>query len=817
MAEHPLLASLLSFATRRPRIVLAASAALGLLSLLVVRGIRLEGDVLMLLPQKGEAVRSLSTFVQNFGSLDHLYVVFRAPRGQVASDYDDLIEAYVTELRLAPEVEGVDSAPIDAGKDWSYLLDHTIRLVGPEALPEALARLEPAGMAMALARTSEALTVPSRGVKSLVQEDPLGLGGLLRERFVGATGTPAAVEGGYIAPDGLSRLVIVKPKRPPFDVDFCRALLTRLAAIEGSVTPRFVTATLPQPEIEIVGAYRVSVEAEEQIHREMKTNAIGSLIGILLLVFLVYRTPWIVLCVGWTLGLSALYTLALMGLSGMPLLAAATGGAAILFGLGEDGILLLHARYLEEKSVGRTGPAAIGAVAATASSMMLGNLTSVATFGALLLLDFPSLEQLGLVVALGMILSSLLTLLFVPVFLFPQAAATRRRAPRIRAAWLGNLVARRRGAILAAAAVFTVTLGLAASDLEVTTSLERLKPVTPGMVAEHELRESFGLHGDDLIALFEGPDLEPLLEQNERWTEAMSPLADSVTIRSPSDLLPSERAQANAAAAIVAAGLAPEVVTARLVEAASRAGFRDGAFAHFIARLPALVDPEARLTYDGFVAHGLGDLISRHVARRDGGFVTAAYLRPSPGADLDRVVRAAAAAEPNVRITGIPLVDQELATNFLPSLAKGLGLGAAAVAVILWWGFRRLDLMLMALFPTVLALLWTAGALALLGVDVDLFSAFALVMVIGVGVDYGIHIVHRYAIERAPDMTEVLARTGGAVLIAGLTTVIGFGTLVTSSYPPLRSLGIVSALSISFCLITSLMVLPALIGSRRRG
>ena len=96
----------------------------------------------------------------------------------------------------------------------------------------------------------------------------------------------------------------------------------------------------------------------------------------------------------------------------------------------------------------------------------------------------------------------------------------------------------------------------------------------------------------------------------------------------------------------------------------------------------------------------------------------------------------------------------------------------------------------------------------------DLFSVLAVVTFVGIGVDYGIHLVHR-ASEPSADTAEVIARLGPVILVAAGTTLLGFGTLVSSSYPPLRSLGLVAIVMVVTLGITSLLVLPALLVRRR--
>jgi uncharacterized protein len=80
---------------------------------------------------------------------------------------------------------------------------------------------------------------------------------------------------------------------------------------------------------------------------------------------------------------------------------------------------------------------------------------------------------------------------------------------------------------------------------------------------------------------------------------------------------------------------------------------------------------------------------------------------------------------------------------------------------------------------------------------------------VGIGVDYGIHLVHRY--QERGDAATAIAELAPVILVAGTITLFGYGTLMTSSYPPLRSIGVVSAVSVFTLVIASVLVLPALL------
>ena len=159
----------------------------------------------------------------------------------------------------------------------------------------------------------------------------------------------------------------------------------------------------------------------------MIVNSAGSLVGLLLLVLVVFRTPWILLYGTVPLVLAALLTLGVNGLGG-PLSPATSGDSAMLFGLGIDGIVLMYLRYMEERGRGFSEEEAIARTSGTATSVMLAYGTTAATFLALILVDFPSLEDLGRLVGLGILVCCVLLLTLLPA-LIGVTSPKRRRAP----------------------------------------------------------------------------------------------------------------------------------------------------------------------------------------------------------------------------------------------------------------------------------------------------------------------------------------------------------------------------------------------------
>ena len=99
----------------------------------------------------------------------------------------------------------------------------------------------------------------------------------------------------------------------------------------------------------------------------------------------------------------------------------------------------------------------------------------------------------------------------------------------------------------------------------------------------------------------------------------------------------------------------------------------------------------------------------------------------------------------------------------------------------------------------------------MLSLSFNYANFLVLPLSVGIGNDDGIHIVHRWREESSQDLTAVLRQIGRAIVLTSLTTSIGFGSLISSHYPGLRSIGWVTGLGILTCLLAALILLPAVL------
>ncbi len=134
-----------------------------------------------------------------------------------------------------------------------------------------------------------------------------------------------------------------------------------------------------------------------------------------------------------------------------------------------------------------------------------------------------------------------------------------------------------------------------------------------------------------------------------------------------------------------------------------------------------------------------------------------------------------------------------------------------AIVLVLLIDFRNLRRTLIALSPLAMGLTLALGILGLLGLPLNPANMIALPLVLGVGVDNGVHILHDFLACKAEGSRTLSRAIGRGVLVKALTTMIGFGTLMVSSQRGLSGLGFCLTLGVACCMLTALVFLPAVL------
>ncbi|MFP8956762.1 MMPL family transporter [Natrialbaceae archaeon A-CW3] len=171
--------------------------------------------------------------------------------------------------------------------------------------------------------------------------------------------------------------------------------------------------------------------------------------------------------------------------------------------------------------------------------------------------------------------------------------------------------------------------------------------------------------------------------------------------------------------------------------------------------------------------------------------------------------------------TGEPLVTYAIERTLFASVVHGLVVALAAVTTVLTVGYRVTGrgamLGMVTVLPVVVALGATLATMALVGIPFNVLTGMVASLTIGLGIAYAIHVTARYTRELEDGLPawvaldRTLSLTGGALAGSVVTTVCGFGVLVVSIVPLLRQFGLVTAMTIGYAFLASVLVLPTLL------
>jgi uncharacterized protein len=221
---------------------------------------------------------------------------------------------------------------------------------------------------------------------------------------------------------------------------------------------------------------------------------------------------------------------------------------------------------------------------------------------------------------------------------------------------------------------------------------------------------------------------------------------------------------------------------------------------HTLREIAAPVPPEWSDLPEGLVARFVG---------ANGSYL----LKVHPKGDiwnmdeLEDFVDEVRSVDPHV--TGTPIQTFEASRSMRKSYEKSAMYALLAIVVLLLLDFRDIRYVLLAMLPLGAGMIQMFGLLGALGIPLNPANMIVLPLILGIGVDDGVHVVHDFRRQRGP--YHMSPSTASSVLITSLTTMVGFGSLMIASHRGLQSLGRVLTIGVSCCLFTSIIMLPALL------
>ncbi|MEW6439968.1 MAG: MMPL family transporter [bacterium] len=239
------------------------------------------------------------------------------------------------------------------------------------------------------------------------------------------------------------------------------------------------------------------------------------------------------------------------------------------------------------------------------------------------------------------------------------------------------------------------------------------------------------------------------------------------------------------------------------------ASFQASLFADFEDKWALLrnnLDPQGPIT----LADVPEQLKERWISRDGSKFLLQIYPRKSiwDREPMEEFVGELRQVDPDV--VGSPIIGLETIRAMKDGYAEAGIYAFVAVLIVTFLTLRRVGDTLLAFVPLGLGMAWTLGAMRLFGLQFNLANLIVVPLIIGIGLENGIHMVHRFREEGEGGARLAASGTGQSVALFNLTTIVGFGSLMVAKYYGIFSIGLLLTLSVGSVLVASLTILPLL-------
>lgn len=742
----------------------------------------LETDLMALLPPTEKnptaeiAVKALAEQLGNRA----LFLVGHgdaATAGRAARSFAAQLEGTGAFVRIVVEAPRTDPRALTG-----FYAPYRAGLLAP-ADREALTRADYPAQSVLLRRLHQPFQT---GIATDLGADPFGY----LQRWLGhlpLTQTRLSVNDGLLSVrDGDTSwvLVLAEPGGSAFDAATQARVITAVVAAE-----RMLHAGVRDAQLLRTGAIFYGEAARSSAEREVDLIGGGSLVGIVLMMWLLFRSVGPLALSLTTVGCGIVCAIAAVLLADGRIHLITLVFGASLIGEAVDYAIQYFAARLDAGEDWRANEGRARLLPGLAVALA----TSLIGYGALTLAPFPAIRQIALFAFAGLAAAWISVVLFLP--LLARKPGNRRdvRLPqRLLAFWQAHATPRR--ALLLATLLLLVSLPgwlrLSADD-----DVRQLITRPPTLVAQEErIRALAGASGSGRFFLIEGASDEEVLQREEALTARLRPqlgptLAGFTAI---SDFMPSAATQAEnrrrLAAALPTEKASPLFAAADLQPAVARQWQEALAF-------------EKPLTLTEWRETPLARTAQHQILHTANGGTALIVTLSGDDAKLDFAPLAEG-------LPGVTAVNKTGSVSALFARYRGLAAGWLPLAalivlgVLAWrYGLRQGAAILL---PTLVAMGSALGAYGLAGVPLTFFSLMALVLVLGVGVNYAIFIVE--AGDRSP------APFAG-VLLSAATTLLSFGLLSLSSMPALHQFGLLLLGGITTAVALSPMALT--LGGKR--
>ncbi|MGA3085542.1 MAG: MMPL family transporter [Thermodesulfobacteriota bacterium] len=778
----------------RHRIVLyAAILTIAVLSGIILKSIKLSEDLQSMMPTgKSDAALDIS-LLQQAPFMQKVVINLKAEPQVNQNSLTEAADQLAKALKK-PYYDRVISGPQMASPEsfFPWLLAAAPALMTEKDQQEFKAGLNSQGILAKLENIRSRLNSPEGWViKGLLQSDPLDFHRIALDkfRFLNMFKGMVLKGGHFISADGRNALLVADTPLKVTDSQGSKDLVLYTQGIIDRLNP-------PGIKVSFLSGHAYTYGNAETVKADLYIILSCASLTILVLLFLfmqnwravfVFLVPTSVVLIA-TAGVLAVY---------QTISAITIAFGSVLMGIADDYPIFTYFSLRNQE--GYSGET----VADISRPVLFSGVTTMATFSALFFSDLSGQRQIAFFSIVGIIASLAFSLLVLPHFIrglrparfsIKTGVPARARGRTYRVFIIGGWL------LLLALGLWQGSRVIFNGDMRSVNWVSKTL-----METEKNFKDTWGDFRDTAMVFSEGRDLESALIQNDRLFSYLKRRIPAEGIISLAPLFPSKATQEENIRRweTLWDKDTQDRVRALFIREGDKAGFQPQAFAPFFERWSIKAN---RVSLDDLKKAGFGELINSLVIF--GGDSTRVLTlvpdTPQVAALFNKNIKLPFAA----RFVSQSGFNQTISRAMVKNFIQYIITASLVILVFLVLLFRQAGKVLCAMIPVITGLLFMFGVMGWKGIEFNLFNIIATILVIGLSVDLGIFMVSRISEGKETN-------TGQAVLLGGLTSLVGMGALTLAHHPALYSIGITVLLGMCGAIPSALLVIPAFFNSKK--
>lgn len=570
----------------------------------------------------------------------------------------------------------------------------------------------------------------------------------------------------------------------------------------------------PDMKISYAGSIRTRIDEYSALIKDLKLTGMISLGGCFLLLLLYFRsfTGVIILFIPLISGILLGFALCSLFFDNMNVVTSFL--FSILFGLGVDIGIHMFSRYLEDREAGLSVEAATSNIFfKTGRSSATATLTTCATFFILVINDFRGFSEFGWIAGIGLLVTLSVYLLFFPSLL---VLAEKLRIFKIkphkharREGWLKKyprfpfpkITVTASLLLLILSAVFLPRLGF-------EWNYGSLKIQVPETIAARlKLKEVTGRVNSPAAVLIESEEDAQAVKAailKMKQDDTLSPSIDY--FRSSYDLNPFDQKDKLVLLHDIDVLLADDAMN--VLNDDKKQAITD--FRQAIRETTPILEKEVPQ-----------DVLKTFFGEGENSKKQIAFLYPQPHMELDDgrnainffddIHQIHAANGKTYYASSDSLIFADVLKTLFRDSKRAIVFSLLVLAILIYIDFFNFKKSALVFGTLLMGVAWMCGCMAIFGLKFNFYNMITVPNAIGMGEDNSVHLIHRYEENNKDSVMRALFTSGGAALMASLTTMLGYAGLMFAHHPGLKSIGIISNIGLITCMFTSLVFLPAVL------